>query len=69
MTTPSPYNQEFPQKEMCRFFLGVDTEDAIGEVVNLTDKQSEKLNELIDSFKPSPKDRPFINSITIKKKR
>lgn len=54
---------------MCRFFLGVDTEDAIGEVVNLTDKQSEKLNELIDSFKPSPKDRPFINSITIKKKR
>ena len=71
MNTPSPYIQEFPnqpRKSKSRFFLGVEDEQFIGEVHNLTSEQKDILTEIINMFFKNHDGSLIIKSSIIKDK-
>jgi len=71
MNIPSPYSSELPERRnrvLTRFFIGIEDDKFIGEVVNLTDEQIKLLETILNKFKVGINNVPEINSKVIKNK-
>ena len=72
MNILSPYSSELPERRnsiLTRFFIGIEDDKFIGEVVNLSDEQLKFFEDILRKFKIGINNVPEINSIIIKQKK
>ena len=62
-----PFNKSTRKNQMCRFFIGVETDDAFGHI-HLNPELVRILTELIETIKKTPDGLPQITTKLICKK-